>query len=581
MPSLPKNSPILFISPDESYFAELNTEAKTPELMNVTKIDASLIANGEIERDSLEATLTQLKVKNIHIVVADDIFLHHIGDFPVNDKLSLEEHISNTISTAFPKQSDPLHIVTLDLAKTSRVQTIQITAMTKSNLQRISDALHAAGVTLKNMVPASFVVKAFVSIDPSLFILETPTAYLLTSHYIGVEYARTVPSAELTELSEELEKLKESHPHLQHVYLSLATSDGKVKKTVEEVFPSQPVDLPKVKAESDTPHALKALVLGYREIIENKFPFPEFEMPASTATASTPAVSPSVLEEEEAPKANELPTPNIKKAAVKTEEAVISKPETVEVPESSSEIENDEDMVAEEVHKVDKVEKPLEDEKEADVKTSTLDAVDLPKVTPVSVTAPVIKPVTPTPVVSKVEPTEQSALPTKKIVKTKRNLFSYILLGTGIAIVIALIGGGIVVSQQALQGNNSFISSNQSPEVVEPTPESTPTPTPTPTPEPIAKTDVNILVVNATTKAGYAGQTATVLKNAGYTKVQTGNAKGDYTSAGTFIMVKDTEKMPGIVAQLEGDTERSFEEIVYTTVEDTSGRYDVVIVLNE
>lgn len=601
MPALPKNSPILFISPDQSFFANLNTEGKTAELTDVTSIDMAVIKNNKVQTDLLEKALAQLDVKSLQLIVSDDIFLHYIGDFPVNDKLSLEEHISNTVGKAFPDQEDPLHIVTLDLAKTARIQTIQITAMSKENLQSISDAFHVSGITLKNMIPASFVVKAFVSIDPSLFVLQTPNSYLLTSHYIGVEYAKTIDSSDISNLTEELATLKDSHPHLQHVYLSLAEDDESIKTAVEEVFPSQPVTIPKIKADSDTPHVLKALTLGYREVIENKFPYPQFEMPESTATPSSKSaveeITPIVAKEEEVEDEKETIEPVEDKKVEKDEEKEESSP--LQKPVAPA-------MVTPVVPKLIKPETSISADsdniKSVEVKSPTVSSpvikspITPPAVavtpTPVAPIKTISSTVTPDKEVKPVAPvtaatslntagiTPPASTPKTTVVKKKRNIFSYILLGTVIAIVIGLVGGGIVISQSALQGGNS-----QQAGQVEPIPSAEPTPMPTPTPEatpePIAKDDVNILVVNATSKAGYAGTTANALKKAGYTKVQTGNAKGEYEKAGTFIMIQDTDEMKGLEAQLEKDASLTLEALTYDKTEDSAGTYDVVIVLNQ
>lgn len=612
MPALPKHTPILFIAPDTSYFAKLATDAKTPVLEDVTQIDAPIIKKNLLDAQALAKVLSSLETKSIHIIIADDIFFHHIGDFPTNDRISLEDHITQAIESAFPEQDEPLHIVTLDLAKTARIQTVQITAMTKDNLQSLSDALHQSGVTAKTIIPASFVVKAFISIDPSLFILETPDAYLLTSHYIGVEHAVSVKNGDLSSLTTEISDLTGKHPHHQHVYLSLTTdSSKKVQDAIEEVLPSQIVDLPKVKTESDTPHVLKALALGYREVIENDFPFPEFELPEPSAPSATHGDQELIVK---------LPTPTLKTASITEETAIIAQPKPTEdkseadtKEEETLDDDDEGDITTADTHQavISNQNKDVENENEDEPVMSKAEATVIakhaqPVITPVPTSTPpavvaasipssASSVITPKPVTMVSKPiltpvsqtssatTESHAPATSPLVKAvslnkkKRNLFSYIILGTVIALIVAVVGGGVIVSRQAMESAPAPTPTPDQQAVVA----ATPSPTPTPTPLPIAKDDVDILVVNATGKAGYAGATSTKLKEAGYENVSAANARSTYEDAGTFIMIKDATEMVGIDKQIATDAKITLQTIDYDKTENPSERYDVIIVLNE
>ena len=92
--------------------------------------------------------------------------------------------------------------------------------------------------------------------------------------------------------------------------------------------------------------------------------------------------------------------------------------------------------------------------------------------------------------------------------------------------------------------------------------------------------DYTILVVNATTKAGYAGTIKTELTELGFTSVDAANAKGEYEEVGTFVL--SDEEIPGLKTFLEEETELT---ITFDTEnkkqEDATGKYDFVIVLAE
>ena len=71
-----------------------------------------------------------------------------------------------------------------------------------------------------------------------------------------------------------------------------------------------------------------------------------------------------------------------------------------------------------------------------------------------------------------------------------------------------------------------------------------------------------------------------MFETAGYENVDTGNAKGDYEDEGTFIMIKD-EANAGLVEQMNKDTKIVLEKMEYDKAEDTAGKYDVIVILNE
>lgn len=582
MPSMPKNLPFFIIASSASYYAELETSGKKKSLKNLTKIDFPVIENGKFLEDKLKQALEKLDQKTLYLVISDEIFLHHIGEFPLKSPQSLEDQISDTVATAFPDQNESLHIVTLNLAKTSKTKTIQITAMSRENLHVLSRVCNELKITVKMIMPASFAVKGFVSIDPSLFILETPDDVWVTSHYIGVEHAESLGSTDSGKLQNAVTQIKNQKPHLQHAYLcGEKETVSSFTEALKDVLPTQEVEVKGVDAEDECPLMVKVLTVGLKDVVENKFPFPEFKIETnpdkakkaeSESADTTPAADTASDEDKDSDDADTKEEAMPKKDDTNTEEKV-TKPE----PES--------DGSAESTDTPEPVKKP-----------TTTTPPETPKVTPPTppkpatpptippTVAPAVKPVTPAAPPTAPASPAKPATPTSPAMvtpakKSKSSIGKYLLLAGGIALIIGLIGGGIVISQQALQSQNE----PQQEETMEPeeTPavEETPEPTPESETEPIAKDEVSILILNATGVAGKAGATADTFDEAGYTDADTGNAKGEYEQ-GTYIMVKD-EEQAALVEQLRDDTELELEEIDYDEAEDSDGEYDVIIILAE
>jgi len=128
-----------------------------------------------------------------------------------------------------------------------------------------------------------------------------------------------------------------------------------------------------------------------------------------------------------------------------------------------------------------------------------------------------------------------------------------------------------------LENNNAGGGSN--PEATaEPT--ETPEATPTPTPEPeLEVSELSILVVNATTKTGYAGEIKSNLEDADFGEVNATNAKGDYEDGFIVLMKEENDQLMSILAEAAGVDPLTFSDEI--EVEDPDEDYDAVLVLAE
>lgn len=143
---------------------------------------------------------------------------------------------------------------------------------------------------------------------------------------------------------------------------------------------------------------------------------------------------------------------------------------------------------------------------------------------------------------------------------------------------------GIGVGLGLLQLNNKN-TADTSPVVVSeasPVPVASPVPSPSPKPE-LDKASVSILVVNATTRAGYAGTIKDLLSKDGFTQVTTGNAKGEY-DGNSLLLDEDDDSLADAIeaaSDLESLTTYASDSAHPKKTEDASGKYDAVLVLGE
>lgn len=187
-------------------------------------------------------------------------------------------------------------------------------------------------------------------------------------------------------------------------------------------------------------------------------------------------------------------------------------------------------------------------------------------------------------------PVDTSVIKTDEIIQPKKkdiiknssgigNMLKMVFITLAVFAITVAIGVGAGLTLISMQANKK----------VEPTP--TPiaqdSATPAPSIEPTTTTtaspsaainleEIKVLIVNATTKAGYAGTFKSSLDKAGYGQVSAANAKGEYKE-GMFVLMP--EEKADLISQIAKDSELELEFADGYLTEDPQKQYDAVIVL--
>ncbi len=174
----------------------------------------------------------------------------------------------------------------------------------------------------------------------------------------------------------------------------------------------------------------------------------------------------------------------------------------------------------------------------------------------------------------------------KTIIKNKSDSGSLLkIVGITLGALLITVGLGVgigfgLLSYTQKKGNvldQTVVASPK--DTVSPEESIQPSPSPSPSPTTVAKDKVKILIVNATSIAGKAGKTKSTLAAAGYKTIDTGNAKGVYKDAGTYVLMKNQDE--SFISSLSKDAGLTLLYNANKDTEDPKGAYDVVIVLNE
>lgn len=153
-----------------------------------------------------------------------------------------------------------------------------------------------------------------------------------------------------------------------------------------------------------------------------------------------------------------------------------------------------------------------------------------------------------------------------------------------LAVFFATVAVGVGVGLGLLQFSSK--DSNTSTPEASPIAAASPEPIVEPSPSASASAAIDpaqlkVLVVNATTKAGYAGTIKAALEKAEFSGVAAGNAKGEYADGNTLLVAED---MVGVEDLIEDATDLTFtvnSDAADKKTEDAAGTYDVIVVLAE
>lgn len=617
---------LLYILPDVAYVAEVLPDKK-PHSFTVhsfTQINGTFIDEDTFIVEHVLKLFTKLEAQeDYHLILPDYLFTNTIVTIAEKSDQKIKDDLQNSV---FPKLNLTPETHLLDSSVLNEIRgnsRVQLSAIEKELLGAIRVAAEQNSIKIMGVSPLSWVIKSLVSLEPSISVVQMGGNLYVCEHYIGIDQASNAPAEEPETIVETIKTLKGAEPSIQTVYLlSNSLIEEKLKDLLQKTLPIQQMANDAAGLEKMPAHVQEVIEYSAKTLSIADYPVPVFavgkptgqELEALAAFATTKDKD----EEEETP---DLPTP-----AIPAPVATLSSPEKVEAkkPEIDEVDETEQEEVEEIIEPTVKkeTEKVVEKQVEQDVESTTTED-ELPQVeTPVVTTTPVVTiPVTPpidtpvddpVPATKKVVQAEQdidlsqfvqaqssSALPIVKenvsaskpvalpTIKNKSGIqvmLKMIFITLAVFCVTVAVGVGVGLAILKFSGSEDATQPQPSVEVqatATPVP-TTPTPSPstTPTATTSAKTTTNlkVLIVNATTKAGYAGGFKSKIEAAKLGTVTAANAKEKYTDGYLIYMKTEDSALVDKFAKAMS-VELSVDK--KAAAEDPQNKYDVIVVLAE
>ena len=568
--------------PDVAYLAEL-LPGKKPATFTVSsfrQINGEYMDDNEFIAENILKLFKKIDPEEYQLILPDFLFTNTIVTVKEKSDAKIKEYLTGKLLPELGINTDTHQTDTTVLTQHGDSTKVQLSALEKSLIEPLQVSVEQTKSTIKTISPLSWSIKSLVSLEPSISVVQIDSMLYVALHYIGVDQASQATVEEVENIYETIKTLKGAEPSIQTIYLlSNELVEEKLKEHLSDTLPIQQLASKQSEENKMPSYVQKAIEAGMRTLSISDYPVPQFELGKAPKGASIQESDDESQEKELEPE-SDLPKPQKSIAAIK--------PDPEKKEKETKEEANDEKEVEEEKKIDEKLKEKVEDEDAEDDEIEALleslktdeknlneKAVDEPKET-------LNDNKEDKPKEKIIEKTAHQPTISKKVIKNQDKTKTMLrMVFVTLAVFFATVGIGIGIGLGVLQLTKPSSSDETISPVAEIEPSSQPSPSPTPSPLPeteIDKTELSILVVNATTKAGYAGETADKLSDDDFGTVKASNAKGDYDE-GTFVLLK--EKDEALIKTLEETTELTLSLKTTKETEDAKDTYDAVIVLAE
>lgn len=612
---MPTDTRLLYLLADLAYVAKLIPAKKAHDfvLADFRQINGEFLDENILLEANLAKLFSKLEAGSYKLVLPDFLFTSTIVNLELANEEAVKTHLKEKLLPELNIDQAHYYLDTTVLSNYKGVFKVQLTALEKSVVAPLAQILQDhQELKIESISPLSWTSKSIISLEPSVAILQMGDHLFLAEHYIGVDQCYAVPVAEGENFAETVKTLKGAEPSLQTVYLlTNSLVDDAIKEKLKATLPVQQLADLASENESMPSYVRQIIEAGAKTFAIPEFLLPKFSLDKNYRVDEGAATSGSAAAEneretdddDEEEDLSNLVKPAVVGAAVlpspilvsgsKVEVAVEnldedelqSKSKAEPESESEPELESTSDLVAAAKSEsqsnlastqVKEVESEKE-EKEIDFSQFANLALDPSVFDKNQITK------TPNLQESTQEKVKQNMSNTERQVIKNPNDGSSVgkMIIIGFLSFLVTIALGVGIGLAYLHWTNQQIASKPVVEV-EPSPTLTITPTATPTPSPtIDKTAYKILVVNATTKAGYASAIVNKIKAAKFENVNAKNAKGIYDK-GDYLLVKTEDaSSAALLKELETATALSLNIKTSIQDEDSANAYDAVVVLGQ
>ncbi len=581
---MPTDTRLLYILSELAYVTKLIPAKKAHDfvLSDFRQINGEFLDENVLLEKNLAKLFSKLEAGSYKLILPDFLFTSTIINVEFDNEEAVKEHLKNKLLPELGINDQDYYLDTTVLSNYKGSFKVQLTALEKSVVAPLSEILQEhKEIKISAISPLSWTSKSIISLEPSVAILQMGNHLFLAEHYIGVDQCYSVEVSEAVNFAETVQTLKGAEPSLQTVYLlTNSLVDDAIKEKLKETLPVQQL--------ADLASENESMPSYIRQIIEasaKTFSIPEFLLPQFVLDSNYQVKKPTAAKMETEEELSNLVKPAVVGEAALPSPIVPKNDSQIEIAvENLEEEEIDESVISEKltekpVKELTKNEQPpsiqIPEAKKIEPEKKELDFSQFANLAiDASLFDKTVK--------EKKGETKMPEQEEKKIIKNPNDGSSVAkMIFIGFLSFVVTIALGVGIGLAYLQWTNR--QENTKP-VVEVDSNLTPTVTVTTTPAPlpeIKKADYKILVVNATTKAGYAATIVNKIKAAEFTDVFAKNAKGIYDKKDYLLVKEDNPNNQALLKELEKATSLTLTLQTEIEKEASASSYSAVVVLGK
>ena len=606
---MPTETRLLYLLNDLAYVAKLQPGKKAHEsvISDFLQVNGQFLDDQQLLAKNIDKLFAKLEAGSYYLILPDFLFTNTIVSVELADEEAVKQYLTSKLLPDLNINSQDYYLSTNILSNYNGTYKIQLTALEKLVVSPLLELLAKHNqLKIVKIAPLSFSVKSLISLEPSVAILQLGRELFLAEHYIGLDQCFNTNLDHAEDFAETVKTLKGVEPSLQTVYLlSDALVDNKIKSALTDTLPVQQLADTSDSNSQLADHVKKIIEAGAKTIAIPDYLLPQFELDYSY-NKTLDEKTPNEAEKEPKPvvigQGETLPQPQkLDIAAVNQTKDDQDQQASADQPDLEADQQTKEVTVSKEQPKqadrpvdADSTEQSHQAEPDDQAQESKSIQEAKPAATPskpkeIDLAQFANLAVDPSVVGQKkttTSPTTPPVANNKPVIKNESEaggMLKMVMITIVSFVITIALGVGLGLAYLHLSEGSSDKQSETTEEAGDNTVEAEPTATPTPEPMLIDKAEYQLLVVNATTKAGYAGQVADDLEEAGFADVAAQNAKGDYEAKDYLLLdslAADQEASnQALLKEIETATGLTLELSDQLTVEDTSGDYQAVVVL--
>lgn len=272
-----KNNKLLYILPEMAFTAGVGETPKEDYYFVQTfhQINGEFMRDENFIHESLKKLFERVEEGTYTLVLPDFLFTDTIVNVPETEDVKIAQYLRDQLLPRIEVSTFSHETRTSVLLQRKTTSKVQLSAFEKELAASLKLAIGSRNVVLDEIVPLSWVLKAAVSLEPSLTIAQVGERLYLAEHYIGINQTISTPIDDLDVLAESVRTLKGSDPNLQTTYLFTSELvEEKLKKFLLKTLPVQQLTEP-IEEEAKIPPYVKQII----EVSARTLSLPDFAVP--------------------------------------------------------------------------------------------------------------------------------------------------------------------------------------------------------------------------------------------------------------------------------------------------------------